>query len=469
MVKSRKTKRGGGGTMEQVLAAMRKKVNDKLDIITRVGPFNIVTDPIKPLDSSDYRFLLSPNIFDSLEKTRNFVNMLLLYTVRVTEPNIQLAPNIKSGFKINVATKDGDKVYTTRTNLDSRYRSKPPKEQMVTDESKAKTNLLIQIINGIVIKNTISSNEFLRWFEIRIHLMLLSMITFLEEQQNPSGKKPDETQLAHLARYNSSEAKSTVGNFIENSLYGSDNHRPDLTVDNESDILIQKSLTTIASTIQYYLKADNYEAFVELFDGYIRPAIMYSDFYRSYPVYPNNLFHSIIENNDSSKHWWDNSYSMRYSTSAPISQIICGGFSFPDDRGEFFDNLIKEINKSTLTLPPLEQERLEYESSNHKYIEPRDRFFPSLPETAGLNRIAACVGDACKMGPNATKVVDAVKGCVGEGCRIATKYPFAAAVIATAALKASSVIGGAKSRKRRKSKPRKRLPKTKRRRRKSRL
>jgi hypothetical protein len=485
MVKSRKTKRGGVlGEMNRdqvsILALMQREIMTRYTRI-KGGLLEQVFDGsygFKSPYNTRYRFLLdfqgNPAII------RNFIVMLLVYTVRAFNPAIT-DPKIRRYVNSDILTP-------------SEVIRSYPITAPLAENMRTNTTALIKIIDKTLVDYNVQTSEFLRWFEIRIHAMLLSIIGKMwQADKTATDDREKQTSLSIIvAKGVSIKENDDLTNF-----FGDLSFLTNYTVDNRDDAKekyanerVKIALDVLAGIINMKFKSiingplneTTYAAFVELFDTCIRPAMLDPDEYNVYPSYPTSLF-SII-----------NSTGNTYAS--PIAVIECksdnGNFKFvnmseletkqPDKYKNdirFFEKLIQTINAYTLSIGNDEPLGIGYEEPLYSG-ESSTRF----PQTSLLGKAEKGFKNAYYNGPS--QVYNNAKECVGAACRkydtIVQKNPklASAALLATGAAAGVAAkdyfgFGGAKSRKRRKSKTRKRtktkkpLPKTNRRRRKSRL
>jgi hypothetical protein len=489
MVKSRKSKRGGNpprkldGIEVSLLAIMQKKVVERQRKLID-NAVNMETDPSIPSGSyttyydndtkiEKYKCFMNQVLGINNTRDRRFIIMLLTYTVRI------------SNKAITISTYSKNEEYNINTRL-----NKP-------DDIE----LLLGKIDSMLKDFKIEPFQVMKWFEIRIYAMLLSVIAkFLEIDRNVKDGKKSYTD--------NFDPETFFGTSLYDILLSKDHYTKDWNqMETAADKLIDKSLNAFARIVEKDLMGVidtnkslvyNYEQFEILFTKHIKSGILYKDLTESHPTFPIDLFRVIpstiagvspvyivsFVNNEGKQTTFNNYYNWRNTTQEHTDLL-------------FFENLIQTINASTLSigngeLPRIgDSEKLSLTNGEEPYgsknPDENTPFFTSFDRKSPLNRAAACIGDACKLGPNAKRVVNTVSSCVGDACRkydrmVQENPKWASLALLTTGAAAGVTAknyfgfgGGAKSRKRRKSKTRKQnktkklRPKTNRRRRKSRL
>jgi len=476
MVKSRKSKRGGNPPRKlddievSLLAIMQKKVVERQRKLID-NAVNMETEPSIPSGSyttyydngtkiEKYKCFMNQVLGINNTRDRRFIIMLLTYTVRILNT------------AITISTYSNDEQYNINTRL-----NKP-------DDIE----LLLGKIDSILRDFKIEPFQIMKWFEIRIFAMLLSVIAkFLEIDRDVKDGKKSYTD--------NFDPETFFGTSLYDILLSKAHYTEDWKqMETAADKLIDNSLNAFARIVEKDLMGVidtnkslvyNYEQFEILFTKHIKSGILYKDLTESHPTFPTDLFRVI----PSTIAGVSPVYMVSFDNNG-VEQTFNNYYNWRDKKQKhtdllFFDKLIKEINASTLSIenggppsigngeqPPLTNGEETYGSEKPDENTP---FFTSLNRKSPLNRAAACIGDACKLGPNTERALGAVSGCVGAACKYVkdNRGPLALGAITGAAI-ASRFGGGAKSRKRRKSKTRKQTktkklrPKTNRRR-KSRL
>ena len=465
MTKSRKNKRGGAGRRLDdieisLLAIMqRKAVARQKELVSRAANLD---DDASVLSGSyttyynngsqieRYKCFIKQVLGINIKKDRRFIVMLLTYAVRILNTN--------KNEPFTITTYNGDQQYKINTNL--------------TESDN--TELLLGNIDSILSDFTIEPFQIMKWFEIRIYAMVLSVIAkFLEIDRDVKTKKTPHTETFDPEKF--------FGTSLYNILLNTQDYREQWgQMEQVADKLIDDSLNVFARFVEQDLAGvidtnrsliDNYKQFELLFTAHIKSGILYRDLTESYPTFPIDLFRVISSATVSPV------YMVSFKNQTDYSVTFNNKYDMSKEQRQqptdtlFFDKLIQTINDSQLTLPPseLEQKSLEYGSSSDKRLEyePETRF----PRTSLFGKLEKGTKKALQLGPNATKVVGAVSDCLGAACERTSQFMennprvekaaiFVLGAVALAAVQAAkkaaqdSLVydGGAKSRKRPKTK-----------------